>query len=276
LAFPGRDRAGELAVWQSLALGALHGPAELLPVSSSGHIAVIPWLAGWTGTHPPGPSGPDDELRKGFEVALHAGTAAALLIGLRRELLQDVSVRRLGVITLSCLPAAVAGSAFERPVERHLGRPGSVAAGLVAGAVALVVADRAPQRRAFADADAVDAVALGVAQACALVPGVSRSGATLTAARLRRFTRPAANRLSWDAALPVIAGATGLKGLRLRRRGLPPGAVAPFVAGAGAAFVSTLASIRLIHVLQNDRPLWPYAVYRVVLASVIAAKLTRA
>ncbi|MBV9606128.1 MAG: undecaprenyl-diphosphate phosphatase [Solirubrobacterales bacterium] len=257
-------------VWQAVALGALHGPAELLPISSSGHIAVVPWLAGWDYRRL------DDELRKSFEVALHTGTAAALLISLRREVdeaVRGLSLRRIWQIALSFAPPAVIGYRYERAIERRFGKPPTVAAGLFAGALAMALADRAPQLRGAEEAGAGDALWLGVAQACSLVPGVSRNGATLAAARWRRFTRVDANRLSRHAALPIIAGATLLKGVRLRARGLPAGSAAPFAAGAVAAFVSTLGSTRLIRALERDSSLLPYAVYRIALAAMIARRL---
>jgi undecaprenyl-diphosphatase len=121
----------------------------------------------------------------------------------------------------------------------------------------------------------VDGLWLGIAQASALVPGVSRNGATLAAMRLRRFTRTDANRLSRHAALPVIAGATGLKALRLYRSGLPSGAAAPLAAGAGAAFASTLASRWLIGQVERNRSLLPYAFYRLGLATTIFVRSLR-
>jgi undecaprenyl-diphosphatase len=260
----------DLPVWQAIGLGALHGPAELLPISSSGHIAVVPWLAGWDYSRL------DDELRKSFEVMLHAGTAAALLISLRREVdeaVRGLNLRRLMMVGLSFAPPAFVGYRFERPIERHLGTPPTIAAGLFFGAIAMALADRSPQERTHADAGAVDALLLGVAQACSLLPGVSRNGATLAAARWRRFTRVDANRLSRHAALPIIAGATLLKGARLRARGLPAGSAVPFAAGAGAAFVSTLASTRLIRALERDSSLLPYALYRIALAGLIVRRL---
>jgi undecaprenyl-diphosphatase len=139
----------------------------------------------------------------------------------------------------------------------------------------MAFADRAPQERRAEDAGSLDSLWLGVAQACSLVPGVSRNGATLAAARWRRFTRVDANRLSRHAALPIIAGATVLKGVRLRARGLPAGAAAPFAAGALAAFVSTLGSTRLIRALERDSSLLPYALYRIGLAALIARRLAR-
>jgi undecaprenyl-diphosphatase len=265
--------ARRLPVGQAVALGILHGPAELLPISSSGHIAIVPWLLRWDYSEL------DDELRKSFEVALHAGTAAALLITLRTEVsdaVHGLNLRRVALIALSFAPPAIVGYSLERPIERHLGTPPTIAAGLLAGALAMALADRAPQTRRHSEAGARDALWLGVAQACALIPGVSRNGATLAAARFRHFTRADANRLSRHVALPVIAGATALKAVRLRRRGLPPGTGVPFAAGACAAFVSTLGSTWMIRQVERDRSLLPYAAYRVGLASLVATKLAGA
>jgi undecaprenyl-diphosphatase len=259
-----------LSLAQALLLGTLHGPAELLPISSSGHIELLPWLLGWDYV------ALDSELRKAFEVALHAGTAGALLITLRPEVdeaVRGLSPRRLALIGLSFAPPALVGYTLERPIERRLGTPGSIAAGLILGSLAMAWADRAPQERSHEDAGARDALWLGLAQACALVPGVSRNGATLAAARWRRFTREDANRLSRHAALPVIAGATVLKGVRLRGRGLPAAAGLPFAAGAAASFVSTLGSTWLIRQVERDRSLLPYAAYRIALAGVVLRRL---
>lgn len=272
MAGAGPPAADAFPLWQAIALGLLHGPAELLPISSSGHVAVVPWLARWEYCEL------DDELRKSFEVALHTGTAAALLISLHREVgeaVHGLNARRMLLIALSFSPPAVVGYVLERPIERHLGTPPTVAAGLLTGAIAMAVADRAPQTRTHGEAGAGDALWLGVAQACSLFPGVSRNGATLVAARLRGFTRVDANRLSRHVALPIIAGATLLKGIRLRGRRLAPGAALPFAAGAGAAFISTLGSTRLIQALERDRSLLPYAVYRVAIAALIVRRLRR-
>jgi undecaprenyl-diphosphatase len=218
----------------------------------------------------------DDELRKAFEVALHAGTAAALLITLRGEVgdaVRGLDGRRLALIALSFAPPAVAGYTLERQIEARLGTPPTIAAGLFGGSLVMAWADRSPQARHHEAAGAADALWLGVAQAAALIPGVSRNGATLAAARFRRFTREDANRLSRHVALPVIAGATILKTVRLRRRGLPPGMTVPFAAGAAASFASTLGSTWLIHQVERDRSLLPYAIYRIGLAAIVARRL---
>jgi undecaprenyl-diphosphatase len=270
---PESEPRSSLRISWALALGAFHGPAELLPISSSGHVAVIPWLLDWDYQEL------DNELRKAFEVALHAGTAAALLITLREEVthtLSELDSRSIALIALSFAPPAVVGYALERPIERRLGTPATVAAALLIGAVAMALADRRPQLRRHGEAGARDALWLGVAQACALVPGVSRNGATLAAARLLRFTREDANRLSRHAALPVIAGASVLKAVRLARRGLAPGTAAPFLAGAAASFASTLGSTWLIRQVERDRSLLPYALYRTALAALVMARLSGA
>ena len=138
-----------------------------------------------------------------------------------------------------------------------MGSARSVALAQVAAGVALALADLSPAERRTRRPARVDHLLIGCGQACALVPGVSRNGATLTAARLLRFERRAASVLSRHAALPVIAGATGLKGMRLARRGLAPELRAPFVAGAAAAFASTLASRRLIGLMDRARSYAP-------------------
>jgi undecaprenyl-diphosphatase len=264
--------APTLTALRATVLGAVQGPTELLPVSSSAHIALLPWLAGW------GWERIDPETRKTFEVALHAGTAAALLIGQRRVIASELAAfdaRRAAVVALSFGPPAIVGYVFERQIERRLGGPGATAAGLLAGAAAMVVADRGPQRRGPGAAMPADGLALGLAQAAALAPGVSRNGATLAAARWRRFTREQANMLSRTVALPVIVGATALKGVRLRRRGVAAGLRRAIAAGTAASFVSTLASQQLIRLVERDRALWPYAAYRAALAAVVVVRMGR-
>ena len=262
----------ELSAAQAAALGLLQGPAELLPISSSGHLTLVPWLLGWTY------GDLDSELRKSFEVALHAGTATALLLALRTEVgdaVRGLDWRRLQLTVLSFAPPAALGWSLERPIEQRFGTPATIAAGLLGGSAVMAVADGRPQGRSRGEAGALDALCLGLAQACALVPGVSRNGATLAAARLRGFDRADANTLSRHVALPIIIGAAALKGYRLARRGLPPEMRAAFAAGTAAAFVSTLGSTWLIRQVERDRSLVPYAAYRAALAAVVLARSHR-
>lgn len=261
---------GAIPARRALALGAVQGPAELLPVSSSAHIVLVPWLAGWEW------EAIDPEVRKSFEVALHAGAAAALIVGQRRliaEELRAFDLRGAAVLALSFLPPAIVGYAFERQIELRLGGPRATAIGLLAGAAAMAVADRRPQLRGRGAAAAADGLALGLAQATALAPGVSRNGATLAAARWRRFSRDQANLLSRTVALPVIVGAAALKGVRLARRGATPSLRRSMALGVAASFASTLASQRLIELVERDRALWPYAAYRAGLAALVLRRL---
>ncbi len=278
-----------LSLPRAVALGLVQGPTELLPVSSSAHINLVPWLCGWRY------GDLDPELRKSFEVALHAGAAAALLIGQRDLLgdeLRDLDRRRVMVLALSFLPPAAIGYLFERPIEQRLGGPKATAVGLLVGSAAMAAADHWPGRPARAsrwrawqsttslgrgrgEAGAVDGLALGLAQAAALAPGVSRNGATLAAARRRGFSRDQANLLSRVVALPIITGASLLKSVRLFRRGLEPGQGRLLTAGVLASFGSTLASQRLIRLVERDRALWPYAAYRAALATLVLLRLKR-
>jgi undecaprenyl-diphosphatase len=254
-------------------LGLVQGPTELLPVSSSAHLNLLPWFCDWGWEHL------DPELRKAFDIALHGGAAAALVIGQREAIAAELIAldrRRVAVLALSFLPALVAGVALERPIERRLGGPGTTAAGLLAGSLAMALADRSPQERGHGDARAVDGLALGIGQAAALAPGVSRNGATLTAARLRRFSRSHANFLSRTVALPVIVAAAAGKGARLASRGVPPGAGRAIAVGVAASFASTLASQGLIRLVERDGgALWPYAAYRTGLAAAIMGRMRR-
>jgi undecaprenyl-diphosphatase len=257
---------------RALVLGALHGPAELLPISSSAHVTVVPFLLGWDCAEA------DPDLRKAFEVALHAGTALALLVGLRDEVgstIRGMTPAMAGQLVVASIPAALVGFALEKPIERRLGTPDTIPLGMILGALALVWADRSAPERSSADAGMRDALWLGIAQACALMPGVSRNGATLTAARWRRFARVDASRLSRHVALPVIGGATGLKTLRLARRGLPEGMGVPFAVGAVASFGSTLLSTRVLRAVERDASLVPYAAYRLLLAGAVLRRARR-
>jgi undecaprenyl-diphosphatase len=224
-------------------LGLLQGPVELLPVSSSAHVGLLLDRRGVTGAE-----------RKELEVAVHAGTALALAAVERRR-------PRWALLAAATAPPALAGLVFERAIEQRLGTPRSIAGGLLAGSLAMVLADRRPQRRTSGEATAADGAWLGAAQALALIPGVSRSGATLAAARLRGFRRADAAALSREVALPVLVGAAALKGFRLLGR--RPGREA--IAAAGAA-LSTAASLRLE---SRAVPLAAWAAYRTALVILI-------
>jgi undecaprenyl-diphosphatase len=277
-----RVRKPALRPRQAIALGLLQGPTELLPISSSAHTSLLPSLAGWSYSEL------DDELRKAFEVALHAGAGAALAIHMRGDLIAELARldrRRVLVIALALAPPAVAGLALGGQIERRLGGPRSIAAGLIGGAAAMALADmRAPRGadgaadggRAHDDAGLLDGLALGLAQACALAPGVSRNGATLTVARARGFSREAADSLSWHAGLPVILGASALTGKRALRGGAVREARAGLALGALAAFLSTLIAAEVARRARlAARPLLGYSLYRCLLAAVAISRARR-
>jgi undecaprenyl-diphosphatase len=295
---------------EAAALGLVQGATELLPVSSSAHVAALPWLLGWeVARWPP-------ERRKELEVALHAGALLALAPALWRE---RPDARTLA---LSLAPPAIAGYALEDAIQRRLSGPAAIAGGLAVGAIALAAADTAPQRRrwgaraiALAAADtapqgrtltsgangapaqwrrwspgrhrgtarrpspgggvpAADALLLGLAQAAALAPGVSRTGATLAAARARGFAREDASALSFGVAGPVLAGATALKAYRLQRAPVHHARV--LAAGAASAFAATALAVRALGT-RRRAPLWPYAAERALLAAtILAARRQRA
>ncbi|HTR88546.1 MAG TPA: undecaprenyl-diphosphate phosphatase [Solirubrobacteraceae bacterium] len=303
---PERPRGG-LSPCEAIALGLVQGPTELLPVSSSAHTTLLAYLIGSPYGELPG------RARKEFEVALHAGAGLALAIEMRRELLVELGRldgRGVATMALATLPPALVGYALEGPIERRLGGPVASAWGLAGGAVAMAMADggaaarwsskrtkrdskrrarararvraRAPQKerdvageRALAGPG--DGLALGVAQALALAPGVSRSGATLTAARARGFAREDAAELSWHTALPVLLGASALKGWRLWRDGRPEIGWGGLALGGVSAFVATLLSARLARRMRlSERPLLGFAIYRCGLAAVILWRAGRA
>ncbi|HEY1833294.1 MAG TPA: undecaprenyl-diphosphate phosphatase [Solirubrobacteraceae bacterium] len=264
---PPADSSPGLA--QALALGLLQGPAELLPISSSAHTTLLGWLAGLSYRELPA------EARKDFEVALHAGTGLALALRMGGELWGERAV----VLAPAVGVPALVGLVFEGPIERRLGGPRSISVGLVAGAVAMAVADRRGEtagRDRGAAADARDGLALGLAQAAALAPGLSRNGATLAVARWRGFSRARSQTLSWRVGLPVILGPVLLRARGIRRRGAGSDLGAALAVGAGGAFVSGWAAAGLLRRPRfREAPLWRYALYRCALAAFVAVRLRR-
>jgi undecaprenyl-diphosphatase len=255
--FAASPRRGRLSVRQAVVLGLIQGPTEVLPVSSSGHLVLVPALLDWPYARLP------DDVRKTFEVALHAGAGLALAWLLRDDLVE--AIRRPAETALLTGPAAAAGLALEDKIEAKASDPAIAAIGQIAGGSALLVVPRISQSPAFS------AVLVGLAQATALIPGVSRNGATLTAARALGMDPEASARVSWRAGLPVIGGATLLKLVRLRQRGLAPELRVPFAAGAAAAFFSTLVASPLLRVRRHRVT----GAYRVALGAVALRRLHR-
>jgi undecaprenyl-diphosphatase len=258
---PRSDR--RLTARQAIALGLIQGPAELLPVSSSGHLVLVPALLGWPYARL------DADVRKTFEVALHAGAGLALAWLLRED--ARAAVRDPVGTALLAGPAAAIGFALEPLIEERLSNPEVAAVAQIASGAALALVDRRTGVRPLPRSG--DRVVVGLAQAAALVPGVSRNGATLSAARALGFSRVDSARLSWRAGLPIIGGATLLKLARVAQRGLDHDLRGPFAAGAAAAFVSTLAAGPLLRLAQ--RPYAPLGAYRVALGALALRRLHR-
>lgn len=240
--------------WQAGVLGTAQGVAEVVPVSSSAQLVLLPWLAGW---EPPAD-------RTTFGAALHAGSCVGICWALRHDL-RTLSRHDVAVLAAVSLPAAAAGALAADAVEQRLGRPPQLAA-LLAGAGALMwwVDARAP--RGVSAVTGRQAALAGLAQVAALVPGISRSGATLTALRAAGVERAAAERFSLLMSLPVTAGAAALT--LARARSVPAGALP---GGAAAAVAGALA----VRHLRPGRSLAGLALYRLGLAAVVARHLIR-
>ncbi len=228
-------------------LGITQGVTEFAPISSSGHLILVPWLFEW-------PILSDPNLNKTFDVALHMGTLVGAVVYFRHDLVRYVvawvrSIRNRRIdgtderlawaLVIGTIPGVILGAMFESVIQDRLGQPWLIATMLAVFGVVLYAVDRvAASRRTLEDLTVANGWWLGVAQALALQPGVSRSGVTITAARLMTFDRTTAARFSFLLALPIIAGAGLFKGVDVLREGIPPGMGGPFLAGMIAAGVS--------------------------------------
>jgi undecaprenyl-diphosphatase len=259
-------------IYQAVVLGIVQGLTEFAPVSSSGHLILVPWLFHWSILN-------DPALNKTFDVALHMGTffgAVAYFWGdirkyvsgffrsIRKRSVDGPDERLAWLILWGTIPGALVGAGLESVIEEHLGAPWLIAVMLIAFGVVLYLVDRlAPHRRAIDDIRLTDALIVGVAQAVALQPGVSRSGVTITAARGRGLDREAAARFSFLLALPIIGGAGLLKTLDLWKDGLPAGMAAPFAWGFVASALSGFLVIWLVLAYVRKRDFVPFVIYRI-------------
>jgi undecaprenyl-diphosphatase len=275
------ERAGALTNWQALVLGLTQGLTEFLPISSSGHLILVPWLGDWRylETH--------EEFNKAFDVALHLGTLVAAVVYFRHDLwdlvrawlrsvaaraVRDDDERLAWLIVAATIPAAGIGAGAEDFITRKLGEPWQIPILLAGFALLLLWADHSPQDRALRSIRWPTAVAVGFAQALALAPGVSRSGVTITVGRFLRLEREAAARFSFLLLIPIVLGAVVLKGVKdvLLGGGLPPGWAGPFAVGMLAAAISGLIAIWVLLGYVRTRSYAPFVVYRLVAAAVVA------
>jgi undecaprenyl-diphosphatase len=259
-------------------LGITQGATEFAPVSSSGHLILVPWLFGWSILENP-------ELNKTFDVALHMGTLIGALAYFWRDVvrylrawIRSIRTRSLAgtderlawALVVGTIPGAVAGAVFEGFITDHLGQPWLIAIMLAVFGVVLYVVDRlAPQRRGLDDLAVRDGLVLGVAQAVALQPGVSRSGVTMTAARATGLDRPASARFSFLLSLPIIAGAGVFKSVDVFAGGIPPSMQAPFVWGTIASAVSGFLAISFLLAYLRRRDFALFMWYRLAVAALV-------
>ncbi|MEK6207120.1 MAG: undecaprenyl-diphosphate phosphatase [Chloroflexota bacterium] len=247
-------------------LGIVQGLTEFLPVSSTAHLILVSDLLNLD----------PERFGLSFDVALHMGTALAVLLYFARtwlELALDVfrgRWRMPALIVVGTAPAAIAGALFQSAIERELRGPLVVASGLVVGSIVFVVAEAiARQRRAMTQVGVADALVIGVAQAIALIPGISRSGITISAGLFRELRREDATRFAFLLATPVILGA-GAKTL-LDARKAAELLAAPDVLAIGfvLSFLSGLAAVAfMVRFLRGHSLNW-FVAYRLVLAALI-------
>jgi len=258
---------------QGVVLGLVQGLTEFLPVSSSGHLILVPRLFNW----------PDQGLA--FDAVMHLGTLAALLAYFRGELLGMASgalSRRLaGLLILATIPGAVVGVLLEKLIEAKLRSPLLIACTTIGWALVMWVADRRAAAPPTAPGDPLERVSLrqaltvGCAQALALIPGTSRSGITITAGLLGGFDRATAARFAFLLGIPITAGAGGLKALHLLREGVPPGEAGPLAAALVTAFLSGWFAVWFLVSYLKTRSLRPFVIYRLALALVIFLVILR-
>jgi undecaprenyl-diphosphatase len=271
------EKAGRLGDWQAFALGITQGVTELLPISSSGHLILVPWLANWhyLDTHA--------DFNKTFDVALHLGTLIAVIVYFWEDVVRYVgawflSVRRRGVETqdqriawwifAATIPTAIAGAAGEDTIENHLGQPYQIAIFLAVFGVLLWLADRQPEQRRIGELGFRRAFLVGISQILALMPGVSRSGITITTGRFMRLDRDAAARFAFLLLIPIVFGAVVYKGLKhVVLHSLPAGSLGPFAVGTLAAAGVGLIAIDLLLGYLRRHDYSAFVLYRLAAAA---------
>jgi undecaprenyl-diphosphatase len=257
---------------QAIILGIVQGLTEFLPISSSGHLILVPWLFDWEFLleHP--------DLNKTFDVALHFGTFIALVIYFWRDIgillaawVRTLATRRLKepegrlawLILLSIVPAAIVGLLFEDAIVNILGAPWLIATLLIVFGVVMWIVDRWSRKvRETDDLRWRGALLIGVSQALALSPGVSRSGITMVVGMLLGLKRAAAARFSFLMSIPIIGGAALYSGIGVAQDGLPSGMVAPFLVGMASAALSGFAAIWFLLAFLRRHTFVPFVLYR--------------
>lgn len=255
-------------------LGILQGFTEVLPISSSAHLILAPRLLGW----------PESGLT--FDVALHAGTLIALCLYFWRDILEmsvgfgnalsgggfHTPIRRLPFyIIIGTIPAAIVGKTLEGPIEEIFRKsPALIAIFLILFGLLLAFADTTGAKRWKMDRINLKfAVIIGLAQCLALIPGVSRSGVTITAALLIGFNRESAARFSFLLSLPIVAGAAILKFGHLLKHGVPPGETRILIIGVAASAIFGYISVALLLKLVQRHSLYTFVWYRLIVGAAV-------
>ena len=262
----------------AIVLGLVQGLAEFLPISSSGHLLLVPWLFGWNDFT-------DVGTEKAVDGALHIGTLVAVIAYFRRDLVVYVRegmrlvVRRerpaspegrlAWLLVISTIPAAAVGAVFENSIDEVLGTPGLIAVSLIAFGLLLGWADRRVGHRTVEQYGRSDALKIGLAQALALNPGTSRSGITITAARAIGFSRDAAARFSFLMSIPVTGGAVAFKMVKLFSDGVPAGLVTPMIVGIITSGIAGWFAVWGTIKLVRTRSFMPFVIYRCALGVIV-------
>lgn len=257
-------------------LGITQGITEFAPISSSGHLILIPWVFEW-------PILNDPDFNKTFDVALHMGTLLGALVYFRRDVVRylaawvrsirarsivGVDERLAWALVVGTIPGVIVGWALEDVIQENLSQPVVIAVMLAVFALVLYVVDRrASVRRGLEDLTVRDGLALGVAQALALQPGVSRSGITITAGRAMGLDRAGAARFSFLLSLPIIAGAGVFKGVDLVGTGMPPDMGGPFFWGFVSSAVSGFLVIAFLLSYLRRHDFGVFLWYRIAVAA---------
>jgi len=273
------DDPAALTNGQAFVLGIVQGLTELLPISSSGHLILVPWTADWTYLKE------HDSFNQTFDVSLHLGTLVAVgayfwrdivrLVGawlgsIRRRRIESSDERIAWFVLVATIPAAIAGFLGEDAIAEVLGEPWQILILLAGGALLLYWADRSPQSRAMGDLRLGQALIMGLAQALALAPGVSRSGITITTGRFMKLDRDSAARFSFLLLIPTVLGAVLLKGVKDVLLGdLPDGWHGPFLVGTLAALGAGLLAIDWLLGFVRTHTYAVFVVYRLVVAALV-------
>ena len=264
-----------MTIMQAIILGIVQGLTEFLPISSSGHLILVPWLFNWHFLL----DNPD--LNKTFDVALHLGTFVAVLVYFWREVgtliaawvrsigrrsLADPMAKLAWLLLVSTIPAAIVGVVLESFIEDRLGKPWIIAIAMIVFAGVMYLIDHiAKLDRELDSLTWFDAVLIGCAQALALCPGVSRSGITMMTGLLLRLDRESAARYSFLMSIPVIGGAAAYKALEVAKNGLPSGTAMPFLVGMISAALSGLVAIWFVLAYLKRHNFNLFVLYRIVI-----------